>query len=92
MLEDQNNLVSKVPVIGWLQGRCLPLMLAVLGLLIIYPIFEVDGSRPGVSMRLLFSCGADYRHLHRQYDAVDNGYRVRARWAHHPDGVGAGVR
>lgn len=55
MLEDQNNLVSKVPVIGWLQGRCLPLMLAVLGLLIIYPIFEVDGARPGVSMRLLFS-------------------------------------
>ena len=55
MLEDQNNLVSKVPVVGWLQGRCLPLMIAVLGLLIIYPIFEVDGSRPGMSMRLLFS-------------------------------------
>ena len=55
MVKIQQNLVSNIPVLGWLQGRCLPLMIAVLGLLIIYPIFEVDGTRPGLSMRLLFS-------------------------------------
>ncbi len=49
------NFVSNLPVIGWLQGRCLPLMITVIGLLIVYPIFEEDGSRPSLSMRLLFS-------------------------------------
>ena len=55
MPDYQDNVVSKLPVLGWLQGRCLPLMIAVLGLLIVYPIFEVDGMRPTLSMRLLFS-------------------------------------
>ena len=52
---NEPNFVSRLPVIGWLQGRCLPLMLTVIGLLIVYPIFEEDGSKPSLSMRLLFS-------------------------------------
>jgi hypothetical protein len=44
-----------IPIISWLQGRCLPLMISVLGLLIIYPIFEEHGMQPDLSMRLIFS-------------------------------------
>ncbi|MCH2149663.1 MAG: hypothetical protein MK095_09540, partial [Phycisphaerales bacterium] len=51
----ESNVVSRLPVLGWLQGRCLPLMLTVIGLLIVYPIFEEDGAKPSLSMRLLFS-------------------------------------
>ncbi|MDG2292043.1 MAG: hypothetical protein P8L37_05245, partial [Phycisphaerales bacterium] len=48
-------LPTRIPVLSWLQGRCLPLMISVLGLLIIYPIFEEHGMEPDLSMRLIFS-------------------------------------
>ncbi|MCH2149731.1 MAG: potassium channel family protein [Phycisphaerales bacterium] len=50
-----NSAPTQIPVLKWLQGRCLPLMISVLGLLIIYPIFEEQSAEPDLSMRLIFS-------------------------------------